>query len=600
MGKCFAVIFGVLALISRADAFGLAGSVRTDNSPVSGVMVTVQNMLTGNNGEAATISVFTDEGGNYQIELDDRVQADDLILKASRLGYEVTQQSRLTAAGGLRVDFEMAPVRNIAVQVPPSAWLADFPVDDREARFVVGQCAGCHGFPDGKVQHFASNLSHLGGNGKISQDEVRALHENAWRATVQYMRMLTLYYAPGMEPRWGLKPGTPEFGAMLTPEFGLFDTKEEGAAARAISKYLPLDYSELDIAQYAAAGTPLAINARGRLEEFDLRTSGWTREVAWTPGSAHAWIVEDSADRLGRLDPETAEIRWMDLPGSAQGPQGPHTINAGRDGSIWISLEESYGMARFEPSDGSWKIYPGFGQGAIAHDTCLDHERFVKFDQRGRLWLTLIGENKLAELDLATGGIQKYEMPHKEGEVPFHAALYGCVMASDAEMIWISQLNGIVGGFNTRTKELETVIDLPFGAIPHRFAIDDNDVIYVALSGDGQILVYDTRARKELRRLDLPDRNSAPYATTWDPYRRVVWVAASNSDAIYRLDPKTGDAAVVPLPRKRTYLRMVDIDRRNGDLWTTYAPLPIGRGPNFAVRIVPGDNVMTSAMATTD
>ena len=71
MGKCFAVIFGVLALISRADAFGLAGSVRTDNSPVSGVMVTVQNMLTGNNGEAATISVFTDEGGNYQIELDE-------------------------------------------------------------------------------------------------------------------------------------------------------------------------------------------------------------------------------------------------------------------------------------------------------------------------------------------------------------------------------------------------------------------------------------------------------------------------------------------------------------------------------------------------
>lgn len=576
------------AVTGWAHAFEVTGVVRSGGDPVAGAMVTVQNLLTGNNGEPASVTLFSDRRGRYAATLDDRVTADDLLLRAARLGYEMAGQSRQVGPDSLWVDFELSPTDNIAAQAPPSAWLGRFPLDDRDARFVVGQCAGCHGFPDGKVQHFASNLRHLGG-GLLAPQEIRTLHENAWRAAIQYMRAMTFYYAPGMAPRWGFDDRSPDFAALLTPEFGLFTADEEDAAATAIARYLPLDYSRLDIADYAAAETPLALSAVGRIEEFDLRTGGWTREVAWTPGSDFAWIVEDSADRLGRLNPDTGEIRWLELPGSAQGPQGPHTINAGRDGSIWISLEESYGMARFEPSDESWKVYPGFGQGAIAHDTCLDHERFVKFDRRGRLWLTLIGENKLAELDVATGEIQKYEMPHKEGEVPFHAALYGCVMASDAEMIWISQLNGIVGGFNTRTKELETVIDLPFGAIPHRFAIDDNDIIYVALSGDGQILVYDTRARKELRRLDLPDRNSAPYATTWDPDRRVVWVAASNSDAIYRLDPKTGDAAVIPLPRKRTYLRMVDIDRRNGDLWTTYAPLPIGRGPNFAVRVVPGD-----------
>ncbi len=583
------VLLGVLG--GSVDALEVGGVIRAGGEPVADVMVTIQNLLTGNNGEPASVTLFSDRQGRYGLVLDDRVAPEDLLVRAARMGFEVAGQSRRTGSGSLRVDFELGLTDNIAGQAPPSAWLGRFPLDDRHARFVVGQCAGCHGFPDGKVQHFASNLKHLGQGGDLAADAIGALHENAWRAAVQYMRVMTFYYAPGMAPRWGFDDQSADFAALLTPEFGLFTAEEEHAAATAITKYLPLDYAYLDVADYAAATTRLALSANGRIEEFDLRTGGWTREVAWTPGSDFAWIVEDSADRLGRLNPHSGEIRWLDLPGSAQSPQGPHTINAGRDGSIWISLEESYGMARFEPSDESWKIYPGFGQGAIAHDTCLDHERYVKFDQSGRLWLTLIGENKLAELDLETGDIRKYAMPHKAGETPFHAALYGCVMASDGEMIWISQLNGIVGGFNTRTRELETVIDLPFGAIPHRFAIDDNDIIYVALSGDGQILVYDTRARKELRRLDLPDRNSAPYATTWDPYRRVVWVAASNSDAIYRIDPETGEGAVVPLPRKRTYLRMIDIDRRNGDLWTTYAPLPIGRGPNFAVRVVPGDTV---------
>ena len=582
---------------SSVHALEVGGVVRSGGEPVPGVMITIQNLLTGNNGEPASVTLVSDRQGRYAMTLDDRVAANDLVVRAARLGFVTAGQSRVVGKDSLRVDFDLSPTDNIAGQAPPSAWLGEFPLDDRDARFVVGQCAGCHGFPDGKVQHFASNLRYLGSGGQLAPKEIRTLHENAWRAAVQYMRVMTFYYAPGMAPRWGFDDQSADFAALLTPEFGLFTVEEEDAAATAITQYLPLDYSHLHIADYPAADTPLALNAGGRIEEFDLRTGGWTREVAWTPGSNFVWIVEDSADRLGRLNPNTAEISWLDLPGAAEGPQGPHTINAGRDGSIWISLEESYGMARFEPADESWRVYPGFGQGAIAHDTCLDHERYVKFDQRGRLWLTLIGENKLAELDLETGDISKYPMPHKAGETPFHAALYGCVMASDGEMIWISQLNGIVGGFNTRTKQLETVIDLPFGAIPHRFAIDDNDIIYVALSGDGQVLVYDTRARKELRRLDLPDRNSAPYATTWDPYRRVVWVAASNSDAIYRIDPETGEGAVVPLPRKRTYLRMIDIDRRNGDLWTTYAPLPIGRGPNFAVRVVPGDEVNAAAYA---
>ena len=120
-------------------------------------------------------------------------------------------------------------------------------------------------------------------------------------------------------------------------------------------------------------------------------------------------------------------------------------------------------------------------------------------------------------------------------------------------------------------------------------AVDDQAVIYVARSGDGQVLAYDTRRGKAIARHPLPDRNASPYAVTWDQRRRVVWVAASNADAIYRLNPADGAVTVLPLPRTRAYLRMIDLDRTTGDLWTSYAHLPINRGPNYAVRIEVGD-----------
>ena len=66
-------------------------------------------------------------------------------------------------------------------------------------------------------------------------------------------------------------------------------------------------------------------------------------------------------------------------------------------------------------------------------------------------------------------------------------------------------------------------------------------------------------------------------------------MTGTNTDVIYRLDPKTGAVAQIPLPRPRAFLRMIDLDRETADLWVTYAHLPTGYGPNYAVRIEPGD-----------
>ena len=569
-----------------------------DQKPLSGVMVTLHNPESGANKEAATITVFTDAAGRYQMQTVDWVFADDVQLVTKKIGYGLATSSRSQqGTSEVQQNFVLKPADNIAGQVPAAAWLSQFPLTDRGARFIPGQCAGCHQFPSDQVKAFAAPLAKLTETERkqewltVTNDESERVLEKVWRGSIQYMRSMAFHFSADTPVRWGLDPNGEQFRALLTAEYSLFSDHEEDIAATALTKFMQLDFTTMPRDAYPAADNPLVPDAGLTIKEYDLRSDGWTREVALTAESDYVWLVEDNTDRIGRLDPKTGRVKWISVPTSGDQAQGPHTINVDREGYLWITLEESYALARFNPKTEEWKIYPGFGEFSIAHDTCLDDERYVVTDVQGHLWLTLIGQNKMAELDPDSGEIWFYDMPHQEGETSFHAALYGCVMSSELEKVWFTQLNGIIGSIDVQGKQIETASAFEVGQIPHRFAIDDQDVIWVALSGDGELLAYDTIGNKLVGRYRLPDANSSPYSTTWDSVRKVVWVSGSNADVIYRFDPANQQFHSIPMPRKRTFLRMIDIDRKTGDLWSTYAHLPVGAGPNFAVQVQFSDGV---------
>jgi streptogramin lyase len=76
---------------------------------------------------------------------------------------------------------------------------------------------------------------------------------------------------------------------------------------------------------------------------------------------------------------------------------------------------------------------------------------------------------------------------------------------------------------------------------------------------------------------------------SWDERRKVVWVANANSDAIYRLDSRTGKSTVYPLPRRMAYLRQIAIDQQTGRLVASYGNYPEGSGPSMGLVIEVGD-----------
>jgi streptogramin lyase len=572
-----------------AVAITITGTVRAiDGSPMPNVMVTAHNkMPIQATPGAATLSVFTTSDGQFRMPDLPYAHSNDVLLSIKKVGVIQTAiDLKYPTPEAIQATITVQPIDNVAEQVPPSAWLADFPTDDRGARTVVGNCAGsgCHQFPADRVKKFAKSLADTVAEHPNSSE---AMGYQVWLGMVQYMRNMSLRFSAETNLRWGLNDkAATEFSS---PKNALFNESEGEMIAKTLSKALTsekFDKYPLDKYKKISHGD-IGVNDKTVIREYQLLTDGWTREASRSSSTPYTWFVEDNKSRIGQLDIDTGHVRWIPVPSNVK---GPHTINADKDGNFWISLEESFDVGYFDPKAEKWTTYSGFGKGALVHDFCMDEHRQVRYDKSGGLWLTLLGSNKLARLDTKTKRIVSYPMPLPPKESVFHTALYGCVMTSDMTHAWFTQLSSSIGAFNMKTGKVDAYYEFPIGTIPHRMAIDDKDVVYVALSGDGQIWSLDTRVPGAKPKLyNLPDRNSAPYSVTWDNRRKVLWVATSNNDIIYKLDPATGAFAEFPLPRKGAFLRMIDVDPKTGDLWTTYSNLPVGQGPNFIVQLTPGD-----------
>ncbi len=579
-----------LALLLAPSAHGapltVAGTVvDAQGTPLPYVRLT----LSGAAVAPLTTSVFSVKDGRFSATLKD---ADPAQIKVTsfRIGWQESAREVTQLAGITQLKLTMTTLTNVADQVPASAWIPGTP-GDRDFHILINECAGCHQLGAARVKRFAQSLA----------GQPLATRTAAWEAIVQFMRAQALRIGPSgdMHLRWGLTEESPDYKMATAPETSFFLPRDMERVVPFLAKNYPTSFDNYtdyhDIERLGEYG----VTAQTVVEEYALPTFGWTREVSIAPGSRKVWFVELDADRLGALDPMSGTVEWFDVPGD--GPQGPHTLNADADGNLWVPLEESYSVGRFNTQSHEWKVYPPPAgvKFAITHDTAINGKRQVQFDAHGRLWLTLVGINELWSVDVKSSQVKRFPMPLPEGEEQFHVFIYGAAMDPSLKRVWWTQLHGSLGSFNVETEKVEKIVPFPRGAAPRRMAIEDDGTLWVPLYGEGQLLKFDTKQGVEVARYDMPDRAGASYSITLDSKRRAVWVGTTNSDRIYRFDIDTTRWRHYPLPRKEAFLRMIEIDHETGDLWTTYANLPIGkRDPaiygnehanNMIVRLHPGD-----------
>jgi len=525
------------------------------------------------------ITVFTGTDGRFDFpEPVATVDESGLGLEARVLGYEQISVNEAQAGEDTRdVTIVMRPVSNQAAVAPASAWLAGIEERGEKAR-LIQNCAGCHQAPSPAVRNYAGLIEAVP---TAQHDEAR---RQSWLAITKYMNYLSSWEFGRANPD-GPPPPDHAYTVGAGEEVAETMTQHFGGAMDRISGY---DW-----------GAPLIVTGSTLIREYEVPGTNTIREAMLLGSPPKLWAADVATNRMYAIDIATGQQTYHDVPWD--GVYGPHSLHRGKDGSLWITPLFPSVVARLEPDEMSWQTWPmktTKGEVVGIHDLSFGYEHELLTDREGRVWYSDIGNNAVGYLDPETGEGEIFRTPEIDGRTDQPALLYGLIMTSDRKHIWYSQLGiGSFGNFNIETREFETREVLPMvDAGPRRLTISNDDIMYVPLFGSGQLIEYDTKARRQIGIHDLPDTGSAPYAVTWDPVRKVVWIATSNADVIYRFDPSDKSFGVLPLPRTGAFLRMIDIDPETGWLVTSYANIvEIVKGPRMALTIDPGDDAYRGA-----
>jgi streptogramin lyase len=96
-------------------------------------------------------------------------------------------------------------------------------------------------------------------------------------------------------------------------------------------------------------------------------------------GQGRLWIPGFSSGVLARFDPGTGEFRTWDLPIEPRGSETPYALNVDpRTGAVWVCGTQSDTLIRFEPAAERFTVYP--------LPTRVTYTREIDFDAAGGVW----------------------------------------------------------------------------------------------------------------------------------------------------------------------------------------------------------------------
>jgi streptogramin lyase len=575
----------IASLLATAAASGLGGAALADTlvvghvldenaQPLAQAQVTLER-APGAPG-ASAVTVFTDADGSFRFpEAFPDFPTAELPIGARALGF--SQASTTTAEGMsgelnvLDATIVMSAAANQADVAPSSAWLAR--IGDQAAKeTLIQNCVGCHQMPAPEVRAYAAAIA------AVENADPAFVRRQSWSMIVQHMDYLTLEMFGAGNPNASLTPG----------EDFSYGVANEAGALGVLNEYFT---DAMDAFEGYDYGAPVIATPQTMIREYEIPEPNAVREALLIDGTL--WVADVNSSNMIRIDTESGEQGIVTIPSDL--PVGPHTMHHDADDGFWVTPLYNGQVNHFDTSTEeweTWRLLNDEGRPIGIHDLSFGYEHELLTDDEGRIWYSDIGGNGVGYFDPATGEAKSFPVPEVEGRPRPGSQVYGFVMTSDRKHVWYSQLmTGVIGSFNIETMEYEDLVVLPSAtAGPRRLTISDEDVMYVPLFGAGQLIEYDTRT-DTMTTYDLPDRAAAPYAATWDPVRKVVWVPTSNGDAIYRFDPSTKEFGVLPLPRQRAFTRMVTVDPATGDLVSSYANIHERvRGPRMAFTVHLGDD----------
>jgi virginiamycin B lyase len=258
------------------------------------------------------------------------------------------------------------------------------------------------------------------------------------------------------------------------------------------------------------------------------------------------WYTGQLANVLGRIDPNTGEIREFHL---NTAHSGPHGLTEDRDGNIWYTGNTGSLIGRLDPRTGAVTEYKTPEAG--------DPHTLI-FDNAGILWFTMQNANHIGRLDPASGEIKLLTPPTA------HARPYGMALNSKGIVFFVEFGTNQVGSVDPKTLVFHEY-KLPNPASrPRRIAITGDDMVWYSDYSRGFLGRLDPATGKVTEWPSPSGPKSEPYGIS--AISDVIWYSESGAtpNTVVRFDPKSQTFQSWAIPGGGNIVRNTSVTR-DGD-----------------------------------
>jgi len=505
------------------------------------------------------VTRFTDAAGRTDIPGADHPWK----LRLRKPGY----QDRVLANNELGKPVAMVPetdVAALAAQQPANAWAStiDFGDADLKKEFML-QC----------------NFCHQQGGALLRRDRTTEEWETAMKRMVRYGARLSSEgqkKIPALlESHWKKVNANPSLVPRGTPwAASLSDvTIREMPIGDAMSQMH-------DLLLHSNGMVYVGDNLQDRMYEINLATGQYTvYKIPPLPGDALGGLL------AGRLRDFPKHETYQGIHSLAESPKDQH---------IFITPSYQRRLIEFDPVSKGFRTH-AMDSGFYPHT--------VRFDAKDRVWFTLALSNQVGMFERTSQKFTLYDLPFRSTMeritvtlTPFFFKLmgwgipianyvkvdhvstgvplpYGIDITPDGKA-WIARLHtDEIASVDPETGVV-TMVKTPFKG-PRRLRSDREGNLWIVAFNESEIARYVPKTGV-FTRFDLPLQpkgSDTPYSLNVDRARHQVWVNGTNSDSVYRLDIASGQWLQIPMQRRVTFTRDVEISPK-GQVYVTSASFP--------------------------
>lgn len=186
-----------------------------------------------------------------------------------------------------------------------------------------------------------------------------------------------------------------------------------------------------------------------------------------------AWYAGNRNGRIGRIDPQSGELKIFMMP---EGVVDPHTMVFDATGDLWFTAQGSNRIGRLDPATGEVDVIVPNAQPSNPYGMVLDAQ--------GNPWAMLLRTNQTIKIDPATLAITRYEQasPQSRGR--------RLDITSDGMVWYVDEARGFLGRINPNTREVREWAT-PGGPNGNPYALtkDDRGRLWISETGPIKQLV---------------------------------------------------------------------------------------------------------------